>query len=44
LLWLFKGNTTAASYFTGGYSVDGWTVETHALNLLKPFGSTNGTK
>jgi hypothetical protein len=32
-----KGNTQAASYFTSGYQADGYQVETHDLNLLKPF-------
>ncbi|KAK1752210.1 alpha/beta-hydrolase [Echria macrotheca] len=35
--WLFKGDETAAAYFTSGYKSDGWSVETHALDKLKPF-------
>ncbi len=37
LEYLFKGNSTAGKYITdNGYQADGWTVETHALDKLKP--------
>jgi hypothetical protein len=32
-----KGDKNAASYFTSGYQADGYEVQTHDLNLLKPF-------
>jgi hypothetical protein len=32
-----KGDMNAASYFTSGYQADGYEVQTHDLNLLKPF-------
>lgn len=35
--YLFRANATAKSYILGdGYKVDGWTVETRALDLLTP--------
>jgi len=37
LLWTFKNDTTAASYFTSGYKADNWQVQTHDLDKLKPF-------
>jgi hypothetical protein len=37
MLWTMKGNTNAANYFTSGYQADQWQVQTHDLNLLKPF-------
>ena len=37
MLWTMKGNTTAAEYFAGGSSVDGWEVESKSLELLEPF-------
>ncbi|KAK3313372.1 hypothetical protein B0H66DRAFT_594279 [Apodospora peruviana] len=40
LEYIFRGNETAKSYFVGaspGYKADGWTVETRALDQLKPF-------
>lgn len=37
LLWTFKADTTAASYFTSGYTADGWQVQTKSLDQLKPF-------
>jgi hypothetical protein len=36
LEWYFKNSSSAANYFASGYKSDGWTVETHALNQLKP--------
>lgn len=37
LLYTFKNNTAGLTYLTDGYKADSWTVETHELNLLKPF-------
>lgn len=37
LLWTFKNDMNAANYFTSGYKADNWQVQTHDLNLLKPF-------
>ncbi|KAK0728807.1 hypothetical protein B0T26DRAFT_748968 [Lasiosphaeria miniovina] len=38
LEYVFRGNETAKRYFLAdGYKVDGWQVETHALDQLKPF-------
>jgi hypothetical protein len=37
MLWTMKGDTNAAAYFTSGYQADKWQVQTHDLNLLKPF-------
>ncbi|EDU50211.1 Dienelactone hydrolase [Pyrenophora tritici-repentis] len=37
MLWTMKGDQAAAQYFTSGYQADGWQVQTHDLNLLKPF-------
>jgi hypothetical protein len=37
MLWTMKGDTNAATYFTSGYQADQWQVQTHDLNLLKPF-------
>ncbi|KAK3904063.1 alpha/beta-hydrolase [Staphylotrichum tortipilum] len=35
--FLFRGNQTAKNYFLAdGYKVDGWDVQTHALDQLKP--------
>jgi hypothetical protein len=35
--FLFRGNQTAKNYFLGdGYKVDGWDVQTHAMDQLKP--------
>ncbi|KAL5114550.1 hypothetical protein ACEQ8H_007583 [Pleosporales sp. CAS-2024a] len=37
MLWTMKNSTQGASYFTSGYQADGFQVQTHDLNLLKPF-------
>ncbi|KAF2740581.1 hypothetical protein EJ04DRAFT_424299, partial [Polyplosphaeria fusca] len=37
LLYTFKGNTAGLDYLKTGYKADSWTVETHQLDLLKPF-------
>lgn len=37
LEWLFKGKEEAGKYFTEGYKADGWAVQTHAMDQLKPF-------
>jgi hypothetical protein len=34
--WIFRNDQNAASYLKGGYSADGWQVQTHALDKLKP--------
>lgn len=36
--YIFRADETAKEYITGtGYQVDGWEVETHALDQLTPF-------
>jgi hypothetical protein len=38
LEYIFKGNETAKTFILGeGYKADGWDVQTHALDQLKPF-------
>ncbi|KAK3368602.1 hypothetical protein B0H63DRAFT_455366 [Podospora didyma] len=38
LEYIFRGNETAKNYFVAdGYKADGWQVEAHALDQLKPF-------
>ena len=36
LLWNFKNDTNAASYFTKGYQADGWDVQMQNLDQIKP--------
>ncbi|KAI0196346.1 hypothetical protein F4808DRAFT_439808 [Astrocystis sublimbata] len=36
LEWIFRNDEEAKAYFQGGYSADGWKVETHALDKLEP--------
>jgi hypothetical protein len=36
LEWIFRNDAQAKAYFTSGYTADGWQVETHALDQLKP--------
>ncbi|OAL02788.1 hypothetical protein IQ06DRAFT_367319 [Phaeosphaeriaceae sp. SRC1lsM3a] len=37
MLWTMKGDTTAQAWFSSGYQSDGWQVQTHDLDKLKPF-------
>ncbi|KAK8123181.1 alpha/beta-Hydrolase [Apiospora sp. TS-2023a] len=36
LQYVFRGDAQAKAYLTGGYKADGWAVETHAFDQLKP--------
>lgn len=37
LSWTLKNDTNASNYFTSGYKADNWQVQTHNLDMLKPF-------
>ncbi|EOA81302.1 uncharacterized protein SETTUDRAFT_98884 [Exserohilum turcica Et28A] len=37
MLWTMKGDLKAKTYFTSGYSADGYSVQSRNLDTLKPF-------
>ncbi|CAJ2509349.1 Uu.00g143750.m01.CDS01 [Anthostomella pinea] len=42
--WVFRDDAAGKAYLQSGYTADGWQVETHALDQLKPSAKGNGTR